>query len=372
MTSLDSAQLLQSLQTGFISKTHHSINELAPSLLINDYHREKKILTSILDELSTCKSFDFSVAFINNEGLASIKQKLDELALYSDIHPEKKIKGRILTTNYLNFTQPSALRELMQFPNIEIRVYTKGGFHPKGYIFEQSNYYSIIIGSANLTASALTMNQEWSVKFLSCTDGQIVCTVREEFEEIWKQADVVNEDWLKSYSDKYEEKKLTLKLVNQQIKELRKQEKEINKTEEANPVIPAVRAELEETQFEQFTEAPSEFEVDEEEELEIVPNAMQKEAMIALNNLREEKQNRALLIAATGTGKTYLSIFDVKQEKPRKVLYVAHRDMILDKSEKSFKNIFPYIKTGFLNGNQKDVNADYLFALYLPLQKKRR
>ena len=371
MTSLDSAQLLQSLQTGFISKTHHSINELAPSLLINDYHREKKILTSLIEELSNCKSFDFSVAFINNEGLAAIKQKLDELAIYSQAHPENPIKGRILTTNYLNFTQPSALRELMQFPNIEIRAYTKGGFHPKGYIFEHSNYYSIIIGSANLTASALTMNQEWSVKFLSCTDGQIVYTVREEFEDIWKQADEVNEDWLQSYSDKYEEKKLTLKLVNKQIKELRKQEKESNAANEPNPIIPFFRAELEETQFEQFTESPSEFEIEEdEEEMEIVPNAMQKEAMVALHNLREDNQKRALLIAATGTGKTYLSIFDVNQVKPKKVLYVAHRDMILDKSEKSFKNIFPNIKTGFLNGNQKDVNANYLFASVFTLAKE--
>lgn len=371
MTSLDSAQLLQSLQTGFISKTHHSINELAPSLLINDYHREKKILTSLIEELSNCKSFDFSVAFINNEGLAAIKQKLDELAIYSEAHPENQIKGRILTTNYLNFTQPSALRELMQFPNIEIRAYTKGGFHPKGYIFEHSNYYSIIIGSANLTASALTMNQEWSVKFLSCTDGQIVFTVREEFEEIWNQADEVNEEWLNSYSDKYEEKKLTLKLVNKQIKELRKQEKESNKTDEPDPIIPAFKAELEETHFEQFTESPSEFEIEEdEEEMEIVPNAMQKEAMFALHNLREENQNRALLIAATGTGKTYLSIFDVNQVKPKKVLYIAHRDMILDKSEKSFKNIFPDIKTGFLNGSQKDVNADYLFASVFTLAKE--
>ncbi len=370
MANLDSTQLLQSLQTGFISKTYHSVSELAPSLLVNDYHREKKILTSLLEELTACKSFDFSVAFINNEGLAAIKQTLDELAVYSESHPDNQIKGRILTTNYLNFTQPSALRELMQFPNIEIRAYTKGGFHPKGYIFEHSNYYSIIIGSANLTASALTMNQEWSVKFLSCTDGQIVFTVREEFEEIWNQADIVNEDWLNSYSNKYEEKKLTLKLVNKQIKELRKQEKELNKSEVAKTVIPAFRAELEETQFEQFTESPSDFEIEEDEELEIVPNSMQEEALVALHDLREKKQNRALLIAATGTGKTYLSIFDVKQEKPRKVLYVAHRDMILDKSEKSFKNIFPDVKTGFLNGNQKDVKADYLFASVFTLAKE--
>ena len=367
MDYFDSSQLLQSLQTGFISKSHHSINELAPALLVNNYHQEKKILSSLVEELQTCKSFDFSVAFINNEGLAAIKQVLDELAIYSQKYPDKVVKGRILTTNYLNFTQPSALRELKQFPNIEVRVYEVGknghkGFHPKGYIFEHSNYYSIIIGSANLTASALTMNQEWSVKFLSCTDGQIVFTVREEFEEIWNQADIVNEDWLNSYSDKYEEKKLTLKLVNKQIKELRKQEKEGGDTPQRPVFNPSTDTEFlleNENLFEQ-----------EDEEIEIVPNSMQEEALVALHNLREEKQNRALLIAATGTGKTYLSIFDVKQEKPRKVLYVAHRDMILDKSEKSFKNIFPDIKTGFLNGSQKDVNADYLFASVFTLAKE--
>lgn len=369
MQKFDSTQLLQSLQTGFISKTHHSINELAPTLLVNNYHKEKKILSSLVEELESCEAFDFSVAFINNEGLAAIKQTLDKLAIYSQNHPKNPVKGRILTTNYLNFTQPSALRELMQFPNIEIRAYTKGGFHPKGYIFKQSNYYSMIIGSANLTASALTMNQEWSVKFLSCTDGQIVYTVREEFEQVWNEADNVNEEWLAQYSKKYDEKKLSLKLVNKQIRELRKQEKSSNKSEEPNPIIPAPSNNLEEIQFEQFIESPLEFS-HEEEQIEIVPNSMQEEAMVALHNLREQKQNRALLIAATGTGKTYLSIFDVKQENPRKVLYVAHRDMILDKSEKSFKNVFPNIKMGFLNGSQKDIEADYLFASVFTLAKE--
>ena len=88
MTSINSDQLLQSLQTGFISKNYHSINDLAPTLLVNDYHKEKKILSSIVEELETCEAFDFSGAFINHEGLAAIKQKLDEISLYSLAHPE--------------------------------------------------------------------------------------------------------------------------------------------------------------------------------------------------------------------------------------------------------------------------------------------
>ena len=145
-----------------------------PTLLVNDYKREKKILSSLTEELSSCTSFDFSVAFINNEGLASIKELLSELE-------QKKIKGRILTTNYLNFTEPSALEDLLSFNNIEIRAYTKGGFHPKGYIFNKGSYYSIIIGSANLTASALSLNQEWSIKLISTIDGLIVDNIRDEF-----------------------------------------------------------------------------------------------------------------------------------------------------------------------------------------------
>ena len=332
MTSINTDNLIESLRTGFISNRISSDNTLMPSLLVNNYKKNKKILSAISEELETCEAFDFSVAFINDSGLASIMQKLDYLASHN-------IKGRILTTNYLNFTSPGALSKLLEFENIEVRAYTKGGFHPKGYIFKQSNYFSIIIGSANLTASALSMNQEWSIRFLSLTDGQIVFSVREEFERVWNEAEIVTPEWITDYTIDYNLKKVSLKsLPKDAVKELQVE----NSIEEK--------------------EAQS-------EELEIVPNSMQKEAMVSLADLRLKGEDRALLIAATGTGKTYLSIFDAKQCNPRKVLYVAHRDMILNKSEKSFKTLLPNIRTGFLNGTQKDINADYLFASIFTLAK---
>ena len=332
MTSINTDNLIESLRTGFISNRISSDNTLMPSLLVNNYKKNKKILSAISEELETCEAFDFSVAFINDSGLASIMQKLDYLA-------SRNIKGRILTTNYLNFTSPGALSKLLEFPNIEVRAYTKGGFHPKGYIFRQNSYYSIIIGSANLTASALSMNQEWSIRFLSLTDGQIVFSVREEFERVWNEAEIVTPEWITDYTIDYNLKKVSLKsLPKDAVKELQAEHS------------------IEEK------EAQS-------EELEIVPNSMQKEAMVSLADLRLKGEDRALLIAATGTGKTYLSIFDVKQCSPQKVLYVAHRDMILNKSEKSFKTLLPNIRTGFLNGTQKDINADYLFASIFTLAK---
>lgn len=96
---------------------------------------------------------------------------------------------------------------------------------------------------------------------------------------------------------------------------------------------------------------------------------MQQEAMASLASLRDDGKNKALLIASTGTGKTYLSIFDVKQMQPKRVLYVAHRDMILHKSEESFKNLLPEIKTGFLGGGIKDFDADFIFASVATLRQ---
>lgn len=336
---ISSDNLLESLRSSFISKNLPSENHLLPTLLTNNYRQNKKILASLEEELKTCLSFDFSVAFINDSGLACILQTLEYLSQHN-------IPGRILTTNYLNFTSPGALSKLLEFPNIEVRAYTEGGFHPKGYIFEQTNYYSIIIGSANLTASALNQNQEWSIKFLSLTDGQIVFSVREEFETVWNKAKKVTPEWITDYTIDYNLKRVNLKSISKtQIEEIQKEH--LIETDAEN-------------QIEKF---------EEKDGLEIVPNSMQKEAMTSLADLRANGEKRALLIAATGTGKTYLSIFDVKQFNAKKVLYVAHRDMILQKSEQSFKNLLPKIKTGFLNGNKKDFDADYLFASIFTLAK---
>lgn len=335
MRGINKDSLLESLRSCFISRQSDFDTPLLPALLVNDPFTGRKILTALEEELSTCDAFDFSIAFINDSGLASIMHRLEYLSRHN-------IRGRILTTNYLNFTSPGSLSKLLEFPNIEVRAYTKGGFHPKGYIFRQSNYYSIIIGSANLTSSALSQNQEWSIRFLSCTDGQIVYSVRDEFERIWNNAETVTPEWIQNYSIDYNLKKIKLQGISKEV--------------------------IKEITFEHEIET-AKIEAQAEDEFEIVPNAMQKEAMAALAKLREENESRALLIAATGTGKTYLSIFDVKQCAAKRILYVAHRDMILTKSENSFRMLLPGIKTGFLNGTQKDINADFLFASVFTLAK---
>ena len=102
----------------------------------------RKVISTLEDELLKCDKFDISVAFITDGGIAPLLQTLKLLE-------NKEIKGRILTTDYLGFSEPKALRKLVQFKNIELKMYMTEnageGFHTKGYMFKNKDIYRIII-----------------------------------------------------------------------------------------------------------------------------------------------------------------------------------------------------------------------------------
>ncbi len=103
----------------------------------------------------------------------------------------------------------------------------------------------------------------------------------------------------------------------------------------------------------------------------IVPNGMQEEALQGLSQLRTEGKDRALLISATGTGKTYLSAFDVKESGYRKVLFLVHREQILDEARKSYSKVLgPGYTTGKISGSSKDYDADIIFSTIQSMSKK--
>lgn len=78
---------------------------------------------------------------------------------------KKGVPGKILTTNYLNFSEPVALKKLHELKNIRLKMFDTEsagiGFHTKGYIFRKKDIYRIIIGSSNITNTALTCNREF-------------------------------------------------------------------------------------------------------------------------------------------------------------------------------------------------------------------
>ena len=81
------------------------------------------MLSVIKGEFLDCVSFDLSVAFITASGIQVLAEILSQLR-------QRGIKGRILTSTYLCFNDPDALRKLLEYPNIETRVY-QGGFTQK-------------------------------------------------------------------------------------------------------------------------------------------------------------------------------------------------------------------------------------------------
>jgi superfamily II DNA or RNA helicase len=97
---------------------------------------------------------------------------------------------------------------------------------------------------------------------------------------------------------------------------------------------------------------------------------MQKEALSNLKDLRSKNKNKALLISATGTGKTYLSAFDVKAYNPKKFLFVVHRRNIAEAAMKSFKHIFGDLKSiGIYSGNKREIDADFIFSTIQTISK---
>ena len=141
-----------------------------PAFVSNNPEEGKKVISSVEDELLRCDQFQISVAFITMGGVTPLLQTLKELE-------KKGVKGQILTTNYLNFSEPRALEKLNGLKNITLKMYdveaTGNGFHTKGYIFKKEEIYRIIIGSSNMTSAALTVNKEWNTKLISTENGEV-------------------------------------------------------------------------------------------------------------------------------------------------------------------------------------------------------
>lgn len=312
-------ELQQSLTSALIDNKINSLPDLQPQIIYNDYKSGSNLLIELLQELQTCKRFYFAIAFITQSGLICLKECLKLLQ-------EKNITGDILTTDYLYFNQPKALQELQQYPNLNIRIYTKENFHIKGYIFEQNDYYTLIVGSNNLTQTALKSNKEWSLKINSLANGALINNTLSQFQQMWQEAMPLTDIWLKQYTDKYHS--------------LQKLKRE-------------------------FATAQENISTN-----DIAPNKMQQEALKALAKLQQDNKQKALLISATGTGKTYLSAFAVKKANPKRLLFLAHREQILKQACKTFAKIIPDIQYGILSANHKDFHKPYLFSTINMLSKE--
>ncbi|MEE3485620.1 MAG: DEAD/DEAH box helicase [Bacteroidales bacterium] len=283
-------------------------------------------------ELSKCDRFIISVAFISKSGLASLKQTLLELE-------NRGIPGKILTTDYLTFTEPDALRSLSKYRNVEIKLFRCDknikGFHTKGYLFFKEKVISITIGSSNLTGNALAVNKEWNTCYSVEDDAVLYKSVIEDFESLWNSSNAfpITEAILDEYTQIYIEQKRIARELQQQKIALEKD---------------AVIRDSKKISFDQIL---------------LEPNSMQLEFVRKLNEIRAMGEHRALLISATGTGKTYAAAFALREINPKRALFLVHREQILRKAIESFKNVFGDTKTfGLYSGTSHEIDRDFIFA----------
>ena len=149
----------------------------SPKLIANSKATGGTLLSVIKEQLSTCGSFDFCVAFVADGGLQILVETFQELK-------QRGIKGRLLTSTYLNFNSPDAFRKLLEYDNMEVRVF-QGNLHAKGYIFDKGETSTVIVGSSNMTQTALTCNKEWNVLYQTVENSRLLSELRGEFNSLW-------------------------------------------------------------------------------------------------------------------------------------------------------------------------------------------
>lgn len=268
---------------------------------------------AILEELRRCDQFTFSVAFISSAAIAQLKQHLYDFGG----------SGRIVTSDFLAFNQPQAFAELLRLRDqagIDVRRHAAKGFHPKGYIFESGRSVTAMIGSANLTSQALSQNHEWNLKVSAAVGSDLAHQIDRLLREQLEGSEPLTQEWVDSYAALYV----------------------APPHRGPAPVLP------------EPSSVPTVIE----------PNEMQQDALIALDLTRAEGASRAIIVSATGTGKTILSALDVRAAAPRRLLFVVHREQILDRTIDEYRRVLggPTSDFGKLTGRQKEADRRYVFA----------
>ena len=255
----------------------------------------------IQQSIHTATSMDIIVSFLMESGVKLIQKDLEAIK-------DKNIPIRILTGNYLNITQPSALYLLKDIlgNKVDLRFYndTKRSFHAKAYIFEKDNEGEIFVGSSNLSRSAWTSGIEWNYRIDKKTNSEDFKYFKTMFEDLFlNHSIIVNDEELERYSKTWKRPKIYSNINN--------------KKEDINYVYEENRNSTITSMFE--------------------PRGAQIEALYELKKTRLDGNDKALVVAATGIGKTYLAAFDSREFN--RVLFVAHREEILKQAYESFANV---------------------------------
>ena len=276
---------------------------------------EDSLLPHLLTNFDESLRVDLAVAFVMRSGVRLIKEHIRDLL-------DRGGTVRLLTGDYLDVTDPDALVELLDLRgDIQLRVFETGGksFHPKAYLFHKHDQQgTAFVGSSNLSFPALKGGVEWNYRILQENTDDGYRDVEAAFEELFCHPQTCSVDlkWINAYRDR-RVKQSTTRIIE----------------------VP-----------EEASEAPPE------------PHVIQVQAIDALKRTRAEGNEAGLIVLATGLGKTWLAAFDSTNNSFRRVLFVAHREEILNQAMQTYRRIRPQATLGLYTGKEKSPDADVLFA----------
>ena len=298
---------------GLYDRSYQGHRQLTPGLIGNE---DGTIWETLRYELMNCKSFTWAVAFITSDMLTPLKVVLADL-------DRQGIQGTLITSDYLGFNSPQMFAELLKIPNLKVMVTTVTGFHTKGYFFTHDDYSTALIGSANLTRAALLQNHETMLKVTSSQNSTLFSQITTGIRHLQSESYPLTKEWITNYAKSWQPSKANNSLKQNSQK--------------------------------------------------IIPNQMQRTALNELQGLINRGAHRGLVISATGTGKTYLGAFAVKENQPQKFLYVVHREQVARKAMQSFRRVIGGSQEdfGLISSQHHDFSSRYLFATVQTLSQKK-
>lgn len=301
------------VEYGYLNRSVNAPKQLNPQVVVND--ESATMLRAIREELRYCESFSFSVAFVSPRAIALLKQELIDFSG----------SGTIVTSDYLGFNSPAAFLELLNLRNIGIdtRLHKAAAYHPKGYVFGYTDRLTGILGSSNLTESALVRNHEWNLRVSATRDSDLARQFLQLTDAQRRESVPITAEWIDEYARAY------------------------------SPPPPRGPA----TAIASSATSASGFHG-------LTPNDMQREALIAIDEMRRDGKRKAIVISATGTGKTILSALDVRAVNPKRMLFIVHREQVVDRAIQEFQRVLgaPRSHFGKLAGGHRQVGSRYVFA----------
>ncbi len=211
---------------------------------------------------------------------------------------------------------------------IDVRLHSESAFHPKGYVFQGRDGVTAILGSSNLTENALVRNHEWNLRVSATYESDLADQFTNLVDRQLEDSAPLTSGWIDDYEVTYQR--------------------------------PTVVARMAPT-----STGSSESDL-------VVPNSMQDDALASIEAFRLSGRLRALVISATGTGKTILAALHVREVAPSRMLFVVHREQILDRAIQEFQRVLGASREHFgkLSGSRREIDRRYVFATVQTLSRR--